>query len=430
LITLGLVAFARSVPSLVAAFEQPCSADSCPLTPAQALAVVQLGISLHALGIIVAAYYVLFTLITTVIAGIIMWRRGNDWMALLVAAALVLYPAVGNFLVGQGIFWSLVASFIYIVEETLFYLVFVLFPNGRLVPRWMIVPVVGWVALHIAAMTGIVIPAWLTGLIYLVLYACVIGSSIYRYRRHSSAVQQQQTKWVVFAIIVVLFANIIYWQPLAFIPALQQPDSLYPVFGFLAYQLVTLAIPLAFGVAILRYRLYDIDVIIRRTLVYGSLSVILALVYVVGVIGSQAIVSSLTHASTANQPPLLIVITTLIIAALFQPLRRRIQTLIDRRFYRSKYDVARMLTTFGNALREEVDLHDLTAHLLTAIEETMHPAHVSLWLRPQKDHAQRGATETRARMSPPSMSPPSMSPPSMSPPSMSPHGEGLQTDKS
>jgi hypothetical protein len=379
LIVLGLVAFTHSLPGWVATFEHPCSADICSLTPEQARSVLRLGISLRALGMFIAGFYVLFTLITTAIAGLILWRRGDDWMALLVAVALVLYPAVGNVSGDQGAVWNLVAQVIYIVEESLFYLVFALFPNGRLTPRWMVAPVAVWMLLHITSPN---LPDWAIGLTYLALYACAIGSLVYKYRRQTSAVQRQQTKWVVFGIVFVLLVNIAYWQPFSFIPALRQPDSLYPVFGFLAYQLLTLAIPLSFGLAILRFRLYDIDIIINRALVYGSLTAILALVYAVGVIGSQSVIGRLTRSSALTQSPLIIVITTLVIVALFQPLRHRLQAAIDRRFYRTKYDAARTLAAFGEALRSEVDLDQLSVHLEDAIENTMRPAFIALWLSP------------------------------------------------
>ena len=133
--------------------------------------------------------------------------------------------------------------------------------------------------------------------------------------------------------------------------------------------------------AILRYRLYDIDVIINRTLVYGSLSTLLAFLYLGGVTATQAIFRTLT--GEQEQPQLAIVVSTLIIAALFNPLRRRIQAFIDRRFYRSKYDARKTLEAFSAQLREETDLNALSDDLVGVVRETMQPAHVSLWLRPE-----------------------------------------------
>jgi hypothetical protein len=128
--------------------------------------------------------------------------------------------------------------------------------------------------------------------------------------------------------------------------------------------------------------LWDIDILINRTLVYGSLTVILALVYFMSVFALQALLSVFTgHFSSSTQTPIVIVASTLGIAALFQPLRRRIQTIIDRRFYRSKYDAARTLAAFSKTLSNEVDLNQLKEDLLAVVQETMQPSHVSLWLR-------------------------------------------------
>ena len=138
-------------------------------------------------------------------------------------------------------------------------------------------------------------------------------------------------------------------------------------------------LPIAVGIAILKYRLYGIDVIINRTLVYGSLTAMLALVYLGGVTTTQVLFRTLT--GQQQQPQLAIVVSTLAIAALFNPLRRLIQSFIDRRFYRSKYDARKTLEAFSARLREETDLDALNTELVSVVSETMRPAHVSLWLR-------------------------------------------------
>ena len=137
---------------------------------------------------------------------------------------------------------------------------------------------------------------------------------------------------------------------------------------------------MAVGFAILRHRLYDIDVVINRTLVYGSLTAMLALVYFGGVATTQAIFRALT--GQEQQAQLAIVVSTLVIAALFNPLRGRIQGFIDRRFYRRKYDAVKTLEAFSTKLRDETDLDALTSEVVGVVRETMQPAHVSLWLRP------------------------------------------------
>jgi hypothetical protein len=146
--------------------------------------------------------------------------------------------------------------------------------------------------------------------------------------------------------------------------------------------------PIGVGIAVMRYRLLDIDVVINRTLVYGSLTAILALVYFGGVTSTQALLRTLTDQE--RLPQLVIVASTLVIAALFTPLRRRIQSLIDRRFYRRKYDAVKTLESFSARLRDEIDLNTLNDELVGVVRETVQPAHASLWLRPPMGFNQVG----------------------------------------
>jgi hypothetical protein len=152
--------------------------------------------------------------------------------------------------------------------------------------------------------------------------------------------------------------------------------------GRVGYALVLIGlagIPIAMGIAVTRYRLYEIDLIINRTLVYGSLTAMLVALYFVGIVLLQRVFVLLT----GEQSTLAVVASTLLIAALFTPLRRRIQGFIDRRFYRRKYDTRKTLEAFSAQLRNETDLDALSDDLVSVVWETMQPAHVSLWLRPE-----------------------------------------------
>jgi hypothetical protein len=150
--------------------------------------------------------------------------------------------------------------------------------------------------------------------------------------------------------------------------------------GFALWVIGFVGVRVAIGIAIFKYRLYEIDLIINRTLVYGALTALLAVVYFGGVTTTQTIVGALSGQQEQSQ--LAIVVSTLVIAALFNPLRRWIQGFIDRRFYRSKYDAAKTLAAFSAKLRDETDLDALSNDLTSVVRETMQPAHISLWLRP------------------------------------------------
>jgi hypothetical protein len=164
------------------------------------------------------------------------------------------------------------------------------------------------------------------------------------------------------------------------------PDSLYlPVYSAVEGILVLL-IPLSFGFAMLRSRLWDVDVLINRTLVYGALTIIVVGLYVSLVIGLQALLNGIISQDNS----VAIVVSTLVIAALSQRLRKSLQTLIDRRFYRRKYDAAKTLATFSATLRNEVDVSRLSDQLISVIEETMQPAFISLWLRQSDPNALHG----------------------------------------
>jgi hypothetical protein len=205
-----------------------------------------------------------------------------------------------------------------------------------------------------------------TGLALVALLLALV-SMIVRFRR-SIGVERQQLKWIVYAGAVAAggFALTLFLSgPLA--------NAVF-VIAFLAF----IGVPAAAGVAIMRYRLYEIDLVINRTLVYGSLTALLALVYV----GSVVLLQSIFRALTGQESQLAVVASTLVIAALFNPLRRRIQAFIDRRFYRRKYDAARTLAAFGARLRDEVDLETLADDMVGVVQDTMQPEHVSLWLRP------------------------------------------------
>jgi hypothetical protein len=203
-----------------------------------------------------------------------------------------------------------------------------------------------------------------------------VPSLVFRYRR-ASGIERQQIKWFAYA--AALNGCLIAVDTLGLSDLLLEYSfgpKLWSLLGITAFATLYVAV----GIAVLKYRLYEIDLLINRTLVYGVLTATLVVVYFGGVAATQTIFRALT--GQQEQPQLAIVVSTLVIAALFNPLRRRIQAFIDRRFYRRKYDAAKTLEAFSVKLRDETDLDALRDDLVGVVRETMQPAHVSLWLRP------------------------------------------------
>jgi hypothetical protein len=286
--------------------------------------------------------------------------------------------------------WILLAQTVSFIGSVLLILFLYLFPNGRFVPGWTRWPAAVWVAGFVPAnyFYNSAIRVFDYPLLNTLAVICFVGitayAQVYRYRRVSTPVQRLQTRWVVFGIVAALGGVCV----LVVLDLIVPGGLMASLFGSTALFLFAFLIPLSIGVAVLRYRLFDIDVLINRTLVYGSLTVTLATVYLGSVVATQFLFRTFT--GQEQQPQLAVVVSTLAIAALFSPLRHRIQNIIDRRFYREKYDVRQTLSAFSRKLREETDLEQLRAELVSAIRETMQPEHVSIWLR-------ETSTATRSR---------------------------------
>jgi hypothetical protein len=384
LVTFTLGIFFASLPVYLALLHTPCAGSTClfqQLTPEQARALTGMGLS-HDDYI---AYTVALTLasmvVCLVVSTVMVLRRSDNRMALLVALMLVtagpLSAAVS--LSASPSPWQVPNKCLIDLYVALFLLVFSLFPTGQFVPRWMRWAIVVFLAVNVPF-------SFFPALAALNIYDVALGflgeaailmvGQLYRYRRVSSPRERQQTKWVVFGFAVPITYFVIGVVLSLLFSVAASPSLLYKP-AFVAVQdFLVLLIPLSFGFAMLHSRLWEIDVLINRTLVYGMLTVILTAVYVGLVIGLQALLRGLISQDNS----VAIVLSTLVIAVLFQPLRKRIQQGIDRRFYRRKYDAARTLTAFSTILRNELDLSQLSEQLVAAVQETMQPAHVSLWL--------------------------------------------------
>jgi hypothetical protein len=395
-LTVGV--FVWGIPGEFARLRTPCdSAVSCAwlprLTDDHARQVVDLGLSADFFAVYFIALEVAFTVMSFAIGAVIFWRKPRDRTALVVSLMLVTWGAaffVPYPLLDLPPLWTLLAQTVSFVGSVLLILFLYLFPNGRFVPGWTLWPAAAWVAGFILAnyFYDSVIRVFDYPLLNTLAVICFVGitayAQVYRYRRVSTPVQRLQTRWVVFGIVAALGGVCV----LVVLDLIVPGAVMASVFGSTALFLFAFLMPLSIGVAVLRYRLFDIDVLINRTLVYGSLTVTLATVYLGSVVATQFLFRTFT--GQEQQPQLAVVVSTLAIAAIFNPLRHRLQNIIDRRFYRRKYDVRQTLSAFSGKLREETDLEQLRAELVSAIRETMQPEHVSIWLREPS-----GATKSR-----------------------------------
>jgi len=294
---------------------------------------------------------------------------------------------------GEALAW--ISSWLWVSHIGLFLFLALLFPDGgppssRWRPfAWVVgmVIVAGTVAVAVWPETaagfdltnhplGVEIATDVVNPVEVILYtlALVAMSSLVVRLRRSKGVERQQVKWFAYAVVVLAISAIlayVVFEPMG-IRWLGWISSVLVIVG-------VVGLPVAVGMAILRYRLYNIDLIINRTLVYGALTALLAAVYVGSIVASQGILRALTGQGSQ----LAIVASTLAVAALFNPLRHRIQSFIDRRFYRRKYDARRTLESFSAKLRDQTDLDALGDNLMGVVKETMQPTHVSLWLRPE-----------------------------------------------
>jgi hypothetical protein len=341
------------------------------------------------------------------LAALIFWRRSDDGMALLAAITLVTMPlaVVKAVVPTAGALRPLANCVIYIGLVCSVVLLY-LFPDGRFTPRWTRIPAILWAVVSLPAVfwpaSPISFAAWPAPIPFIVLLAWAgsgLYAQVYRYRHASSPVQRQQTKWAALGLVGAILGPFGYFTPFLSLPSLSQaslPRLFYyladpaifkvlllgQLVGFALFTAGLLLFPLLFAIAILRYQLFEIDILINRTLVYGALTLALALVYV----GSVVILQQLFRTLIGQESRLAIVVSTLAIAALFNPLRQRIQQFIDRRFYRHKYDAAQTLARFSARTRDQVELASLASEMLAAVEETLQPAHVSLWLcTPKRD---------------------------------------------
>ncbi len=373
------------------------------------LSLILLALNLSYPGVHIFDYWLENTVAAagfSTVGGVIISRRPNNIIGWLLSAAGFLL-GLNHFSCEYAIYTSLaqpgslpadeaaawLAYWLFVPPSALLVFMFLLFPTGRLASsRWR------WFAGFsvIAASIGGVSMAFSSKVTYLgpvpnplgienlrsvdpivepFLFTLLLlaASSMFVRLRRTTGVERQQIKWFAYAAAVAVSGQIVGHSLFVATDA-----SWLRWAGVIPGMVGVLGMPVAMGIAILRYRLYEIDLIINRTLVYGALTAILVMVY----LGSVVLLRGLIFGFTGRSSQLAIVASTLAVAALFNPLRRRIQSFIDKRFYRSKYDAAKTLEAFSAKLRDETDLDALSDDLVSVVRETMQPVHVSLWLRP------------------------------------------------
>jgi hypothetical protein len=378
-VTLIVAFFLARLPVYYAALQTVCTGATCgntQPTPDSALALQKLGLSVGAYATFTLALTIALAFLCFTLGAVIFWRRSDDWMALLVALAVVASVTLNQDVFGMDMTsaWGWIAMVLFVLGNGVYLLVLSL-SDGRFVTRWARWLLLCWV---------VAIPVYFF-FMYLLFYPLVWFAALvllgiaqfYRYHTAASPLQRQQTKWLFYggsvAVIIIVVGKVSQFIFLA----LGQAGSFYLLISGPLYTVILFIFPLCLGLAILRYGFLDIDIIIHRTLVYSTLTVLLAVIYEVSVFTLQSFTSGLTLIR-GNQ--LAIVASTFLIGGLFKPLHDRIRALIDRRFYRRKYDAAKTLAAFSTTIRDEVDLNQICTKLTAVVQETMQPAHVSLWL--------------------------------------------------
>ena len=374
-LTLGLV-----TTGIVVSFNRP----DLIRPPSVRAALQQAGVSNQA-TIVVA--FIIPLAATAAIGLLIFWRRSDDWAAILFSLTLIAacsIPIRSEWALERAVPWlELPIRLVWVFANFLFLILLFVFPDGRFVPRW--TRLLGAAAIPAAVLVDLSQESskarlGLTALIWSLFWGVGLYAQVYRYRHVSGPVQRQQTKWVALAfglIVVFLVLGIVI--PFVVVDA----ASVWFVWALPALAAVFPLLPASVGVAILRHHLYDIDRLLSRTLTYGLLTVVLGLVYAAAVVLlGQALDPQ------GGDSPLAVAASTLLVAALFQPARRRIQQAVDRRFNRRRYDAAKTIEAFSARLREQIDLDTLSAELLAVIDQTMQPTKASMWLRPPTRAAQ------------------------------------------
>ncbi len=367
-------------------------AAAIPLRAADLRATCAAGADCAVITATLVALDTFSALVWLVMAVVIFWRRPGDRVGLFTSLTLLTFGLARfpDMPLALGVAypdWGLLIEALRFLGSVCLSLFFYVFPDGRFVPRATRWVALAWIAIQVPEFflpgVGVNPDQWSPVIRFagfLGYVVSVTAAQTYRYRRVSTPAQREQTRWVMLGITVALTLYLFMAFGYPLVASLGgAPIALAPVVARSSTTLALLLVPVSLGIAILRRRLYDVDTLINRALVYGSLTALLSVVYLCTMVGAQAAIGIIT--GERELPPPVIVLSTLMIAMLFQPLRQQLQRVIDHRFYRRKYDAARTVETFATTLRGDIDLADLSERLVAVVEQTMQPTHVWLWLR-------------------------------------------------
>ena len=356
--------------------------SGCSLTTENVRALEHIGLSISFYANLYMVIQVLYILVSVGIALLIVFKKPGQWVPLGLSCFLIWFSAYEG-----ADYPALVAAYpvlnvpvqllLFLGGGILGFYAFLTFPNGKFGSRWVL-------GFYLVSVFEGVLAVFITTPVFVLInsvfgflsFFIILGVLIYRSRRLLNARERAATKWIILSLSIFIPTVILVFLVL---PAVAPADSLalliVNIAGFFGCGINIAGILMA----VLYANAFDIDVFVRRTLVYTLLTAILALLYAGMVFGSQFGLA--TFSPQAAQSPFILVGSTLVIAALFQPMRHRIQRTIDRRFYRQKYDASRVIERFSASLHSEIDLADLSEQVVAVVQETMQPAHVSLWLR-------------------------------------------------
>ena len=346
-------------------------------------AVIRLGWTATTPVLIFLALQALVGGLTCAVGLLILANKHRTGLGLFMALTLVLQGANG---IGTRplmiVFPALTVllNFLGAISWQLGFIVLHLFPDGRFVPRWTAWLLPAWAVANLIGVSSTETIPLLQVTLMTILIFIAVGSQVYRYFRRADAISRQQTKWIVYG--VMAFGLILPFAMLPFVvPGLFDKttgEGLAWTIAVRASSMVsTLLFPVTIAIAVLRYRLWDIDIILRRTVTYAIVSGALAIVY----FGANIIAQSVIGALGGQRNEVAIVASTLAVAALFSPVRRRVQNAIDRRFNRQRYDADKVVADFAEYAAHETDLATLQARIVGVVAETIQPRHVSLWVR-------------------------------------------------